>query len=111
MTSNRPTNYTRKAYQDLTFTDDYMFCRILENDPEICRQLLELILDKDIRKVELADAQHSLSITSDIHSVRFDVFVNDDAGTVFDIEIQTTNTREIPRRSRYYQGIIDIARA
>ena len=108
MTSNRPTNYTRKAYQDLTFTDDYMFCRILENDPEICRQLLELILDKDIRKVELADAQHSLSITSDIHSVRFDVFVNDDAGTVFDIEIQTTNTREIPRRSRYYQGIIDI---
>ena len=107
-TNNKTTAYTRKAYKDLTFTDDYMFCRILENDPEICRRLLELILDKDISRVELVDAQHSLSITSDIHSVRFDVYLNDEEGTVFDIEMQTVNKMEIPRRSRYYQGIIDI---
>lgn len=99
---------TRKAYQDLTFTDDYMFCKVLSNDLELCRQLLELILEKDIRKVELADAQHEISITSDIKSVRLDVFLNDEDGTVFDLEMQTVSRRILPRRSRYYHSISDI---
>ena len=32
-----------KKYEELTFTDDFMFCKILELYPEICRELLELI--------------------------------------------------------------------
>lgn len=98
-----------KPYKDLTFTDDYMFCKVLENDMELCRQLLNVILDMDIRKVVLADAQHRISITSDIKSVRLDVYLNDDEGTVFDLEMQAAMKPEIPRRSRYYQSIIDIA--
>ena len=27
--------YRRKSYRELTFTDDYMFCRILADDPEL----------------------------------------------------------------------------
>ena len=107
-TDNIGTGTLRKSYQDLTFTDDYMFCKILENDLELCRELLELILDKDIRKVELADAQHPVSITSDIRSVRLDVYLNDDEGTVFDLEMQASRKRELPRRSRYYHSIMDI---
>lgn len=30
------------------------------------------------------------------------------AGTVYDIEIQTTNKKNLPRRVRYYQGLIDV---
>ncbi len=99
----------RKTYQELTFTDDYMFCKVLSNDLELSRQLLELLLDRDIRKVELADPQHEISITSDIRSVRFDVYLNDEEGTVYDLEMQTANSRILPRRSRYYHSITDIA--
>ena len=63
----------RKPYRELTFVDDYMFCKVLQNDPELCRQLLVVILDKDIRKVELVDVQHVLSVTTEHKSVRFDV--------------------------------------
>ena len=100
----------RKPYKDLTFTDDYMFCRILSNDLELSRQLLEVILDKEIGRVELADSQHTITITSDVKSVRFDVYLNDEAGTVFDLEMQALRKPEIPKRSRYYQSISDIGR-
>ena len=35
--------YTKK-YQDLTFTDDFMFCQVLENDDDLCKRLVELLL-------------------------------------------------------------------
>ncbi len=28
-----------RKYEDLTFADDFMFCKILEQDPELCREL------------------------------------------------------------------------
>ena len=36
-------NKMAKNYDELTFTDDFMFCKVLENNPEICRELLEMI--------------------------------------------------------------------
>ena len=41
----------RKTYDELEFTDDFMFSKILYSNPEICRELLELILDRKIREV------------------------------------------------------------
>ena len=43
----------------------------------------------------------------DAHSVRFDIYV-DDGRTVYNCEMQTTANRNLPKRSRYYQGMIDI---
>lgn len=37
-----------------------------------------------------------------------DVYVEDDNNTVFDIEMQTTKQKDLPKRSRYYQGMIDL---
>ena len=37
-----------KKYEELTFHDDFMFCRILEDKPALCRELLELILDHKV---------------------------------------------------------------
>lgn len=32
------------------FLDDFMLCKMLYTDPELCKQLLELILGKEIKK-------------------------------------------------------------
>ena len=40
-----------KKYEELRFTDDFMFSKVLTNNPEICRRLLELFLDIKIKKV------------------------------------------------------------
>ena len=96
-----------KPYQDLTFTDDFMFCNILQNNPDICKELIELLLARKVSSIRMAENQRIIDITPDGKGVRLDVYFEDD-DTVYDIEMQTRNHRNIPKRTRYYQGIVDL---
>lgn len=97
-----------KSYEELKFTDDFMFCKVLGNNPELCKELLEMILQIKIRKVVCTNVQKPIEITSDGKGIRLDVYVEDDNNTVFDIEMQTTKQTDLPKRTRYYQGMIDL---
>ena len=103
-------NYKRKSknYDELTFVDDFMFCKILENNEKICKQLLELLLGVKVRKVIVTNKQKVIDPTARGKSVRLDVYLEDDSNTVYDIEMQTTKQTDIPYRSRYYQAMIDL---
>ena len=97
-----------KSYEELTFADDFMFCKILQNNPDVCKELTELILGRRIGNFVEPEAQKAVKITADGHGVRFDVYFEDDQDTVFDIEMQQQNTENLPKRTRYYQGMIDL---
>ena len=32
-----------KKYDDLTFTDDFMFCKVMTTNPELCHELLTMM--------------------------------------------------------------------
>lgn len=98
----------QKEYSDLTFTDDFMFCKILTANPKLCQELLELILDIKIKKIVYTESQKTIDETYDGKGIRLDVYVNDEAGTVYDLEMQTTMQKDLPKRTRYYQGMIDL---
>lgn len=89
-------------YSELKFTDNFIFCKVLENNLDLCKELLELILEIKIKKVVLADKEKTLDVTPDGKSVRLDVYVEDAVGTVYDIEMQVTSKWNLPKRSRYY---------
>ena len=55
-----------KEYEELCFNDDYMFCMILTTRLDLCKELLELILDIKIRKVEIAEQQKNVERVSDL---------------------------------------------
>ena len=97
-----------KNYEELEFTDDFMFCKVLTNKPKLCKELLELIIGKKVGKFVQLDKQQPIEITSDGKGVRFDVYCEDDQNTVFDCEMQTGTYKNLPKRSRYYQGMIDL---
>ncbi len=80
----------------------------LENNEDLSKELLELILDVRVRKVVCVSRQKPIDITTDGKGVRFDVYVEDKANTVYDIEMQAVLKKDIPKRSRYYQGMIDL---
>ena len=99
-----------KKYENLDFTDNFMFSKIMETNPDLCKELLELILDKTIIKIELPEKEKHFDITSDGKSIRLDVYVKDGDGvTVYDLEMQTTSQDDLPQRLRYYQGMIDLS--
>lgn len=97
-----------KSYETLDFTDDFLFCKILTTDLSLAKELLEIILNKEIREVKIAEPQKSLKFTPYDRGVRFDVYVNDHDNVVYDIEMQTTEEQDLGRRARYYQGMIDL---
>ena len=42
------------------------------------------------------------------HGIRMDLYVEDEDGRIFNVEVQTSNKRNLPKRMRYYQSVIDI---
>lgn len=97
----------RKPFSELQFSDAFMFAAAME-DEEICRGVLERILGIPIRKVRVR-TEDSLLVNPDYRSIRMDVYANNEEGTVFDVEMQTTDHRNLPERSRAYQGQMDMA--
>ncbi len=98
---------TRKKYEELTITDDFMFGKVMRN-PKRCKKLLEIILNVKIQKVEFIDDQQTVDSDYIARSIRIDVYAEDNANTVYSVEMQARNTGELPVRSRYYQSAVDI---
>jgi len=98
----------KKNYGELTFVDDFMFCKVIVNNLKLCKSLLELVLNVKIRKIVDVTKQKSIDVKADAKSVRLDVYVEDDEDSVYDVEMQAAVNKELPKRSRYYQGMIDL---
>ncbi len=97
-----------KTFEELSFVDDFMFCKVLEDNEDLCKELLELILEKTIHRIQLRDKQKSIDVAYEGKGIRLDVYVEDGENTVYDIEMQAAPVLELPKRTRYYQGMIDL---
>ena len=97
----------RKDIQDLTIADDFMFGAVMR-DPQLCKPLLEEILNIKIKHLEYPERQKVLDERYDSKSVRLDVYVEDNKKTIYNIEMQTTDNENLHKRMRYYQGMIDL---
>lgn len=97
-----------KPWEELGISNDFLFGKIMQN-PELCRELLQRILpDLEIDHIEYPELQKEIKPDADAKSIRLDVYVKDGKETVYDIEMQMAVTKELPRRSRYYQSMIDL---
>ena len=95
-------------WEKLEISNDFIFGKVMQ-DPELCRKLLQRILpDLTIDHVEYPEAQKTIRPDVDAKSVRLDLYVIDGKGTVYDIEMQVAGTKELPKRTRYYQSLIDM---
>ena len=97
----------QKALEELTIVDDFMFGAVM-SEPKRCKPLLEYILGVEIERIEYPDLQKTIDKQYKSKAVRLDVYVADGKGTVYNIEIQTTKKKNLPKRTRYYQGMIDL---
>lgn len=98
---------TQKKWEELELRDDFMFAKVMR-DKELCKEMLERLLGFPIARIEFPEEQKVIDISYDSRSVRLDLYVEDDENTVYNVEVQTVDTKELPKRSRYYQGMIDL---
>lgn len=97
----------RKGLEERSIKDNFVFGAVMQN-PRKCKALLECILGIKIRKIKYPELEKIIDKAIGSKSVRLDVYVEDEFDTIYNIEIQATNRKNLPKRSRYYQGIIDI---
>lgn len=97
-----------KPFEELTIQDNFMFQKVMRNK-RICKATIERLLDIQIKDITYLEEEKSLHMNPDSKGIRLDVYVNDEDGTVFNVEMQTSkNMEELVKRVRYYQSIIDL---
>lgn len=97
-----------KAWEDLTIQDDFMFKAVMKSK-ELCIGVLEAILDEPIHDIKYLGEELSLKSGYESKGVRLDVYVEDEAHTVYDVEMQVASEtdEELAKRMRYYQSQMD----
>ncbi len=96
-----------QEWNRLDITSDFIFCKVMQ-DEELLTELIESILpDVEIGKLVI-NSQKSIDVGSDIHGVRFDIYVKNEEGVVYDIEMQVLNRESLPKRTRYYSSANDM---
>src|SRR5574344_153527 len=98
------TQITRWA--DVPITNNFMFSKVL-SDKQLCRDFLEVMLELRIDHLEDAEAEAGRKSDPYSKGVRFDVYVKDST-RVFEIEMEVEGTKELAKRSRYYQSVCDM---
>lgn len=101
-----PKQYTITPLSELPLKSDFMFGQVMRSE-EICKLFLEALLGIEIQRIEFLDRQKEMNDSYDYHGIRLDVYLKDEKGTVFNVEIQADRKDGLPRRVRFYQSGID----
>ena len=97
-----------KSQDFIPITNDIAFSNILSHNLELTRKLLEVLLQKKLKEVTLAEREKTIDSDPYTRGIRLDLYVEEVNGKVYDVELQKYNESEIPKRIRYYQSLIDI---
>ena len=100
----------RKRYEELKFTNDFMFGKVME-DRELCRGVLERLLEQPVGELQDVQTERNFQYTADGKPIRLDVYTRDQ-DTIYDAEMQNLNHKkledlDLAKRSRFYQSTMD----
>ena len=97
----------RAVFRQLPLSDGFMFGEVMRV-ASICTRFLELLLGVSVDHVEYLSKEKDISDSFTGHGIRIDVYLRDEQGTVYSIEMDTSGAAKAYRlRIRYYQGTID----
>lgn len=97
----------RLKFQEANLSDDILFGMVMHND-NFAKIVIGIVLGKKVMEIKRKDIQKSLPNLPGYKSVRLDVIVMLEDGTLCNVEMQTVNNDSMPKRSRFYQGILDV---
>lgn len=105
--SSNNEGHKAKAFKDLNLCDDFLFDVVTE-DLDSCKDILEMILGWDIKEIRQHENQKVVHNQPGKRGIRMDFFVEDANGDIFDVEMQVENRGNIPKRTRFYQSLVDV---
>ena len=95
-----------EKWEQATIANNYIFYKVMHENPDICKELLEILLEMKIDRIEIYQEKELLAEFGK-KGIRMDVYARG-MDKSFDLEIQACDTGELPERARYYQGVMDV---
>ena len=92
--------------QDLTLLHRFLFSEAVE-DPQFLEDVLSIIIGEDIILKELPQTEKEVRNAQLRKYVRLDVWAKDEHEHIYDAEVQREDTKNLPKRSRFYQALMD----
>ena len=92
-------------WDKLNLSDDFFFGYAMRK-PDICKEFLEILLNIKISKIKYIKNQRYIKYSKGSHAVILDIKLQAD-DKVINVEMQTTNKKDLPLRTRYYQSMLD----
>ena len=100
-------------FANLTIQSDFIFKKVMSRK-RICKHLLEELLQIEITDIKYLEAEKTIDPNYNSHGIRLDIIVADDKNTHYNLEMQVKNNKNphtdtyvLPKRSRYYQALLD----
>ncbi len=95
-----------KPLEEQTIKDNFLFEAVMK-DGDNCKRFIELVLGTRISLLRIIDSEKSIFYRPEYHGVRLDVYVEDEAGASYNIEMQVSyDSTEL--RARYYHSQMDM---
>ena len=95
-----------EKWERATIANNFIFYKVMHNNPEICKELLEILLEMKLDRIEMRQ-EEEVEIDYGKKGIRMDVYAYG-VDKAFNIELQTSDTGELPERARYDQGVLDV---
>ena len=95
-----------QKWEKATIANNFIFYKIMRNNPDVCKELLEILLEMEIDHIEMR-GEETVEIDFGSKGIRLDVYAKNKS-QAFNLEMQSTDSKELPERARYYQGSIDV---
>ena len=97
-----------EKWENATIANNFIFYKVMRNNPDVCQELLEILLEFKIERIEMSQ-EEEINVDFGSKGIRMDVYAKDAGGQkVYNIELQAKDTKELPERARYYQGAMDV---
>ena len=96
-----------KLLRDMTLLDNFLF-REAMNVPELFGILVDICMEKHIVFNGKPHVEKVFSTLPELREIRVDVYSESVHEAVYSIEMQGTNTGNLQKRSRFYQGHLDV---
>ena len=95
-----------EKWKNATIANNFIFYKVMHNNPDVCKELLEILLQIKINHITM-HTEESIEVDYGKKGVRLDVYAVG-SSQAYNLEMQATDTEELPERARYYQGILDV---
>lgn len=102
------TQNVKTILDGLNLSDRFLFDETMEN-PDVYSATVSILLEQETELLSKVETEKELRVSPELRSVRLDVVGMTVDKKVYYTEMQKRNTNNLTKRSRYYQGQLDVS--